>query len=418
MNKLRVLWCFQSLPFQKNSIGYGGGGWIASLLKELVNQKDLTIGIAYYGEKQTKNAGKDDVILYSLKNGNLTFTEKIKVLTGDFSGWTREEEEHLTAINNVIEDFKPDIIHIWGTESDFGLIAKQTKIPVVLHLQGLHNPIYNALLPPGFSKSDFIKSKGNSLVNMLLNYRSLRYWEYKCNREIRIFQSCKNYFGRTDFDNRISQLFSPHSTYFYCSELLRGEFMYSHKKWSLHNDQKVIRLISVISSPFYKGLDLILKTALVLKRCSIIKFQWNVVGIYSASFIESKTGIKAADCNVSYIGIKTATEIRDLDLASDIYVHPSYIDNSPNSLCEAQILGLPVITTNVGGVSSIVQNGKTGFLVPSNDPYQLGCSILELYNNPQLMERISKNSIQFAEQRHDVSKIIGDLLDAYRKLIP
>lgn len=414
MNGLRILWCIQSLPVNGQAMGYGGGGWIASLFHQLANMQGVILGVASYGNnKCLKKEGH--IPLYFISSTRLTTKEKFLALRGNFLGWLRQENEHMEALNDIIEDFKPHVIHVWGTETDFGLIAKRTQVPVVLHLQGLHNPICNALLPPGFSKFDFIKSNGLTPIKMLFNYRSLCYWKYKCNREIRIFQSCRNYFGRTSFDFRVCKLFSPLSKYYYCGEVLRSEFMDNTKTWELHKGS-VIKLVSIISSPFYKGLDLILKTALILKSSTNIKFNWNVVGLNSAPYVESKTGIRASDCNVTYCGIKTAEEICDIDLSSDIYVHPSYIDNSPNSVCEAQLLGLPVIATNVGGVSSIVKDGESGILVPANDPYQMAFCISELLSNPQMMEKISKNSINIARQRHSASKIVEDVLSAYRQL--
>ena len=90
--------------------------------------------------------------------------------------------------------------------------------------------------------------------------------------------------------------------------------------------------------------------------------------------------------------VKNAKEIKDELLHSTVYVHPSYIDNSPNSVCEAQILGCTCISTDVGGTSSIVEEGKTGFLVPSNDPYKLASLVESLYHNEKLNIQIGENS--------------------------
>lgn len=61
----------------------------------------------------------------------------------------------------------------------------------------------------------------------------------------------------------------------------------------------------------------------------------------------------------------------ELLLESDLYVHTAYIDNSPNAICEAQYLGMPIIATYVGGVPSLIEQGKDGVLIPANDPFML-----------------------------------------------
>jgi len=63
------------------------------------------------------------------------------------------------------------------------------------------------------------------------------------------------------------------------------------------------------------------------------------------------------------LGSLEVNEMVEAMKISRFMVHPSYIDNSPNSICEAQILGLPVVATNVGGVESLIENGKTGLLI-------------------------------------------------------
>ena len=102
---------------------------------------------------------------------------------------------------------------------------------------------------------------------------------------------------------------------------------------------------------------------------------------------------------------------------STVYVHPSYIDNSPNSVCEAQILGVPVIAANVGGLPSIINNGETGFLVPANDPYQMAYLIHLLQKDEILNQRIGENAHLQALKRHDRNTIIKQLLEVYDNIL-
>ncbi|NOQ32161.1 MAG: glycosyltransferase [Helicobacteraceae bacterium] len=104
-------------------------------------------------------------------------------------------------------------------------------------------------------------------------------------------------------------------------------------------------------------------------------------------------------------------------LEANFYVHPSYIDNSPNSVCEAQILGIPVICTNVGGVSSLVEDNKTGFLVPANDPIKIADIIVSTYNNESLLNEISENEISVAKKRHNPDSIKRDLIMIYNEMV-
>ena len=71
---------------------------------------------------------------------------------------------------------------------------------------------------------------------------------------------------------------------------------------------------------------------------------------------------------------------------STMYVHTAYIENSPNSICEAQIIGMPIISTMVGGIATLVRNGIDGDLLPANDPWLLANAIVELSKDKDRMK--------------------------------
>lgn len=100
-----------------------------------------------------------------------------------------------------------------------------------------------------------------------------------------------------------------------------------------------------------------------------------------------------------------------------VYVHPSNIDNSPNNVCEAQLLGLPVIATNVGGVSSLIEHKNTGILVPANAPYELAYWLKYLSVNVDFAKQLSHNGYEAAKVRHDKSTIIRDLIATYESIV-
>lgn len=407
---MKILWCTHSLAgFAVETEGYNGCGWITSLLNEIKKEREVEVGIAFYYHEDCCPVVRDGVTFFPMRQGHIGVTDKLKSFFGNTSGWLKEENKHIEGLMEVVSEFCPDIIHVWGTETDMGLIAKDVAIPVIIHLQGLLHPYNNILCPPGFSKWDFIRKDGLSPFKMLGNLNALRYWEYKAERETRIFAVCKNYFGRTHWDKAISRMFSPYSNYFYCSEMLRNEF-YTDEVWTKPIDGK-FRIISTISSPLYKGMDMVLKTAKLLKIYGRFDFEWNIVGISQAKFIEKKIGINADEVNVNLLGVKTAQEIKRLELSSNLYFHPSYIDNSPNSVCEAQVLGMPVIAVNVGGVSSLVENEN---LIPSNEPHIAASKIIYVYNNNAIYSQNRETASIIS--RHDKHDIIESLLNGYKKI--
>ena len=95
----------------------------------------------------------------------------------------------------------------------------------------------------------------------------------------------------------------------------------------------------------------------------------------------------------------------------------AYIENSPNSICEAQMIGMPIISTMVGGVATLVRNGVEGDLLPANDPWQLANAIVELAKDQSRMKSYSEHSRQHALERHNPDHILEQLLECYEDLI-
>lgn len=327
----------------------------------------------------------------------------------------KDKNRTVTKYLGIIEDFKPDIIQLFGSENDFGLICKHTDIPVVIHMQGCIPAYHNALMPVGMGRSDFLLKKGLSIGYRIIGLRSEKAFRRNAEREIETIQTCKYFMGRTEWDKSLIELFNPSATYFHCEEALRDSFITSEKRWE-YSDKKKKAIISVISRPWYKGCDLILKTADLLKRFTDIDFEWKVYGIPEMKFFESVYGIKAKDVNVYTMGTATKEELVEALCTSSCYVHPSYIDNSPNSICEAQILGVPVLATNVGGIPSIVENRVNGVLFPTNAPYTAASLIQRIITDKTFAENLSSNAIEKALKRHN-PKEIGDNLEKIYNII-
>ena len=133
--------------------------------------------------------------------------------------------------------------------------------------------------------------------------------------------------------------------------------------------------------------------------------------------MEKITGLKHADVNVKLCGVASPQKLRDELLNSTLYFHSSYVENSPNSVCEAQILGIPVVASRVGGTDSLVEHGETGFLYPVTDPYMAAYYIKYLVDNPKENVAIGNAAKQVATVRHNKKKIVDELMETYQEMI-
>lgn len=409
---MKILWLSLSPSLYKTEQkGYNGIGWIAALEKEIKKKDLFELAIAFWYTDNLFKVSGEKVTYYPMQKKKNLLSKWYKLTFN-----SKQDSLDLGAIKKVVQDYQPDLIHIFGSESNLGLICEHVNVPVVIHLQGILNPYVNAWFPCGFSISDLFRCNGLNFKMIFNAWWGLKNNQFMAQREIKIMKMCRHYMGRTQWDENVVKLLSLNAKYHYCSEVLRNVFYHSAEIWS---PQKHSRLIiqSTISSPLYKGLDMILKTAKVLCRFSKLDFEWRVYGIHEAKLVERKLNIKSKDVNVKLIGVVSAEQLKISLLECSMYVHPSYIDNSPNSVCEAQILGVPVIATHVGGLASIIEHNKNGILVPANDPYMAASYIQMLFNDKSKSVQLGEEARYTALIRHNPKTVIADLVHTYTDML-
>lgn len=420
---MRVLWftntisCYTPHGSSRN-IGYNGGGWIASAEKMFHEDKEITLGVSFMCDGQPFKQQQNNVTYYPISHPAKSLCGKVRagvsrlLASGSIAAEERRWGYHIARYKEIIEDFRPDLIHVWGSESYFGLVSLVTDIPVILHIQGILNPYLNAFLPPFVSWRDyrFVSLQPKKLIT---NYIQRKTWEVSCYRERTIHNNIKYYLGRTDWDERVTHILNPISLYFHVDEILRDCF-YEPSEREIPDK---LTIVTTISQPLYKGFDLVLKTAKILKENLSLDFEWRCFGNIDPSVQERMIGIRHEEVCVKLMGVATQQQLREAELNATCYFHSSYIDNSPNSLCEAQMLGVPVIATNVGGLPSLIENGVTGFLIPANDPYQGAYLIEQIYKDRLLNTNIGNNGRKVAQKRHDKDTIRKQIISVYEMVV-
>lgn len=100
---------------------------------------------------------------------------------------------------------------------------------------------------------------------------------------------------------------------------------------------------------------------------------------------------------VSFSGGISKSDVPAWLAKADVFLNTTTIDNTPVSVIEAMATGLPVVTTNVGGMPYLIEHEQTGMLVPSNDPKAMGNAVIRLLAEPSLASKVSQNARAKAE---------------------
>lgn len=115
------------------------------------------------------------------------------------------------------------------------------------------------------------------------------------------------------------------------------------------------------------------------------------------SLQKCKTYAREQQLPIRFTGRLSKEDWRGISTQYDIFINTTNFDNTPVSVIEAMALGLPVISTNVGGVPFLIDDQKDGLLVPKNDSHTFVAAIHKLCASNDLAERLSVNARKKAE---------------------
>ncbi len=390
------------------------GGWLSSLEKAIVKHKGIELHICFFWNETISPFKHNGTWYYPIqkiyKKSNLRrFIEKRYFQITD-------DEYIARNLKQIVADVNPDLIHVHGTEENFGLVIPMVSVPSILSVQGILMPIsekYFSGIPQSIiTKFETWKSK-YSLHSELFSFNDML---ARAKRERIIYSEAKYIIGRTDWDRRIASLLSPKAKYIVGNEMLRDSF-YSHK-WSTKHTNNTLRIVTINSGGIYKGFETIFSTANILELFGEFSFEWIVIGQSEDDNLVriAKKWKRYNSKSITFVGRKTEQQIIDIMLNSDVYCQVSHIENSPNSVCEAMLLGMPIIATFAGGTSSILLDKSEGLLVQDGDPYAMAGALKELHENYRSALEFGSNAYIKAHKRHNKETITLNLLETYIKI--
>lgn len=328
----------------------GSGGWMLASADMLIKQADVKLFVATVSPiVSTLEVIKGQRITYFvLPFGNRTIKYK------------QEYEPYWRLIS---EQIQPDIIHIHGTELVHGLayIRACGNSRVVISVQGLKSgiaPYYCA----GLSWKEIY---GNLTFHDIIRgsiYREQRAFRKSGELEKEMLCSVKHIIGRTSWDRAHVWKINSKANYYVCNETLRREF-YDAPRWNYNKCVPHSIFLSQASYPL-KGLHQVLKSmSLILQNYpdAIIRIGGSDItrneGLRGMLHLSGygkiiKRMIKKLhlEGKVVFLGPLNAEQMKTEYLRANVFVCPSSIENSPNSLGEALLLGVPCCASYVGGI--------------------------------------------------------------------
>ncbi len=317
--------------------------------------------------------------------------------------------------DEIVASEKPDFCHIHGTENAnaLSLIRRHPEFTYIVSLQGIITYISlheRAGVPAKYRKNrtvfSFIARNGtDSLAKKHAKYSEL---------EREILASADYFLGRTEWDRACSYLNNKSACYVNNPRLLRPQFY--DNKWSLESCKKHTIFVSQ-SSAALKGTHFVIMALNEIKKQfpdaklviagkplntgnaihNIIK--GNAYQQYLLHLIH-KYGLKDS---VTFTGELDADNMVEQLKRAHVFVSSSSIDNSPNSLGEAMMIGVPCVASFVGGVPDMLVHKAEGLLYPYDEYYILAYDVCRIFADDYLACTLSENAQRHAKITHDKS---------------
>lgn len=416
---MKILWIVNTIfkyPAEKLGIKETCfGGWLTSLANGLIEKEEINLAVVttYCGRGIKKYF--DGKITYYLIPGG----ETIK--------YNKKQEGYWKII---VEEFEPQLVHIHGTEYAHGLAFLKAcpDIHSIISIQGLVSKCGEVYFGNIDSK-DILKNitfrniiKRDSIFNRKKNFEK----RGKIEREI--IKRADVILGRTMWDYANTKEINSKETYYLSNETLREGF-YKHE-WRFQNIQKHTLFCSQAGYPI-KGFHYLVKAIHILKK------EYNDVKLYVAgpNIIDNSTVIAKlkmsgygkyikklikrfdVEDNIIFTGLLSEEQMIQKLLKTNVFVLPSVIENSSNSLGEAMLLGMPCVATNSGGTMDILEHKVEGYLYPYTEPALCAEYISRFFKEEELAEKMGQEAKKTATIRHDLQKNVERIIEIYNKII-
>lgn len=407
---INVLWlCNIVLPELASEFGFKSkenmGGWLVGLWELLKKSEgiELSICVPIRNVERLKDGKKD-------RNRYFSFVSK---------GMGKYSSEMTARFVEILSEVNPQAIHIWGTEYPHTkamiLAAKSLGMSdrIVINIQGLLTycsdyicyKIPEEYLSPG---SDILSLHDSFVRGAVL--------------EREVIKEIKNVIGRTDWDRDCLQKMNPSLKYYHCGEVLKPNFYLKSGGWKYENCSRHTIFVSQAGYPL-KGFHMIVSAVARLKS------EFDDLKVYVAGPDMTKSSSIYADylrrllsqyrlCEtVVFVGNLSADEMISRYLDSNVYLSPSLMENSSNSICEAMMLGVPVVASNVGGTKSIVEDNVSGCLFQVDAIEKCIQDVRRIFNDNEFAEYLSYNGVNRSLQLSNREAVVNTTIDIYQKIV-
>lgn len=333
-------------------------------------------------------------------------------------------------LKEILEDFKPDMVHIFGTEFPHTLaMVRAFGRPerTLVGIQGLCSACaeaYMADLPERVIRRKTFRDwlRKDSIPQQQEKFR------IRGEREKEALGKTAHITGRTEFDRRETEKINGKATYHFMNETMRPVFysgrwkaeacvpysiFLSQGDYPLKGFHYVLRALPEILRHYPQACVYVAGADVMRKDSVKDKIKLSSYGKYLLELI----GTLGLEGHVKALGKLSADGMKERLLKSSMFICPSSLENSPNSLGEAMLLGVPAVAADTGGIPSMMEDGKEGLLYEAGNVEMLARCVIRTWEEKEKTLQRAEAARTRALAAHDGERNFERLLAIYEEIV-
>lgn len=425
---MKVLWvCNIMVPAVARQLGLpfsNREGWLSAMMDRFLQEQHrnrIELGIAFPTTEEVGSIDRDMVF----EEGSCHCYGFVEDLNTPEQYDSRIEER----MKEILEAFKPDIVHIFGTEFPHTLAcirAYRRPARTLISIQGLISSCgeaYMADLPTSVQRQATFRDlvKKDSLKQQQDKFYKRGLYEKEA---IRLTGHIA---GRTDFDREITYGINPEAKYHVLNETMRSCFyrdrwkrsdcipysiFLSQGDYPLKGFHYLLQAMPTVLEAYPDAQIFVAGNNILQSETWKDRLKRSAYGKYLKKLIREN---RLKD-KVTMLGSLDAEGMKEQFLKSHVFVCPSALENSPNSLGEAMLLGVPCVAADVGGVHNILVDGGDGLLYPAGSVEGLAEKLIEIFEKESISQQYSQNARRHARETHDANQNYYKMIRIYEEI--
>lgn len=416
---MNILWVvnfiFPDIADELNMPRNISGGWLLDLSRQIVTCKDMSLTIvSMYSGRELRKYIIKEIQYYLIPGGGKRAQFYSKSL--------------LKYWKQIDNDINPDVVHLHGTEFTHGEVYLDhfKNRRYLLTIQGMLGPISREATAeiPWYVKLLYRTKRELIHFNGMLEVQFL--FKKNAKHEKEIIKKVQYVTGRTFWDEQLVKSINPDIRYFRCFYNLREEFYFANK-WDYSQIILYTIYAGTAAQVSYKGGHIIVKAFKEILRdyptaklILILNLSENNQPIpnngYQKYVLKLIRNLKLEQ-NVQFLSPLNSSGVIGVMQKSHCMIVGSSMENASSTLREGMHIGIPSVASYRGGMTYLIDDGVNGFFFDYPEYEYLAGRVKQIFNDPKLAMRLSKNAITKAENWHNREKNRDDYLNIYRVLM-